>query len=247
MRLIDPTHMRVVHCGQKWPHTTDPCSRECVRFLERNESVISWLQPEGKGIEDQIPCIQIANDRYCALSLRMMKAVWRHVRLKKGFVNEELLLQGGKKLKIPNLLLREKIRTQLRFNVVVPYTPRNRCCIYNPRQTPPPVLPLVHTTDRLCDRSRRFRVGQKKDAKTHTAARAAPRPRQNAPRPGSGTKGPQQPCPGKAAPPAFTAPRPRRHALTTTPRAGASPTWSAPSSSRWPPTRASSRKARGFR
>lgn len=116
MRLIDSRHMRVVHCGKRWTLPTDPCSREMISVLERNESLISWLQPEGKGVEEQIPCIQVGSS-FCALSLRMMKAIWRHVRLKKGFNNKEPLSQGGFKLKIPQLLLREKLRTQLRFNV----------------------------------------------------------------------------------------------------------------------------------
>ena len=55
--------------------------------------------------------------QYFRLSLRMMKSIWRHVRLKKGFVNVERAPYGGMKLKIPTLLLTEKMRTQSRFNV----------------------------------------------------------------------------------------------------------------------------------
>ena len=47
----------------------------------------------------------------------MMKAVWRHVRLRKGFVNREAAPYGGQKLRIPRLLFMEKMRTQSRFNV----------------------------------------------------------------------------------------------------------------------------------
>ena len=119
MRLIDSTHMRVVHCGKRWTYSTDPCSKDMIKHLERNESIISWLQPDGKGVEEQVPCI-IVGDHFAALSLRMMKAVWRHVRLKKGFVNTEPLSHGESKLKIPSLLLQEKIRTQNRFNVRAP-------------------------------------------------------------------------------------------------------------------------------
>ena len=45
------------------------------------------------------------------------QAIWRHVRLKKGFSNIEPLSQGGFKLKIPHELLAEKRRTQNRFQV----------------------------------------------------------------------------------------------------------------------------------
>ena len=47
----------------------------------------------------------------------MMKAIWRHVRLRKGFENVERAPYGGLKLKIPVALLAEKHRTQSRFNV----------------------------------------------------------------------------------------------------------------------------------
>ena len=46
-----------------------------------------------------------------------MKAVWRHVRLKKNFVNREVVPHIGTKLRIPVVLLVEKLRTQQRFNV----------------------------------------------------------------------------------------------------------------------------------
>ena len=39
------------------------------------------------------------------------------MRLKKGFVNVERAPFGGQKLRIPNLLFVEKMRTQSRFNV----------------------------------------------------------------------------------------------------------------------------------
>ena len=118
MRVIDPMHMHIIHHGKAWSHEADPCSRDMIRYLERNESIVSWLQPEGRGIQEQVPCI-IVGSKFCALSLRMMKAIFRHVRLRKNFQNIEPLSQGGFKLKIPNLLLQEKIRTQNRFNVGV--------------------------------------------------------------------------------------------------------------------------------
>jgi len=40
-----------------------------------------------------------------------------HVRLKKNFVNREVVPHVGTKLRIPEVLLVEKLRTQQRFNV----------------------------------------------------------------------------------------------------------------------------------
>jgi len=68
------------------------------------------------GIEEQIPALRVGNTYY-RLSLRMMKSIWRHVRLKKGFINMESAQYGGLKLRIPQLLFAEKMRTQSRFNV----------------------------------------------------------------------------------------------------------------------------------
>jgi hypothetical protein len=46
----------------------------------------------------------------------MQKAIYRHIRLKKGFKNEEMV-DGMSKLRIPDILLKEKMRTQSRFDV----------------------------------------------------------------------------------------------------------------------------------
>lgn len=56
-------------------------------------------------------------DKYYSISLRMMKAIWRHVRLVKGFVNTDVAKDGSKRLRIPMALYQEKQRTQHRFNV----------------------------------------------------------------------------------------------------------------------------------
>jgi hypothetical protein len=77
--------------------------------------VVTWVMPRGGKPHEQIPCIQY-KDRYYSLSLRMQKAIYRHIRLKKGFKNEETV-NGTPKLRIPDLLLKEKIRTQSRFDV----------------------------------------------------------------------------------------------------------------------------------
>ena len=46
----------------------------------------------------------------------------RHIRLKKGFNNEEVM-DGVVKLRIPDVLLKEKIRTQSRFDVSLARAP----------------------------------------------------------------------------------------------------------------------------
>ena len=108
--------MRLIHSGDEWDHVRPPCSKDMTVFLEHNEKIVSWVQPLCGGVDDQIPVVRF-NGAYYRLSLRMMKSVWRHIRLKKGFVNREAAPYGGVKLRIPQLLFLEKKRTQARFNV----------------------------------------------------------------------------------------------------------------------------------
>ena len=111
MKRLDMTRVAVVYAGEDWPHDQPPCSREMMGHLERNERLVSWLQPLQGSVQDQIPAIRVRSGFY-TISLRMMKAIWRHVRLRKGFDNVERAPHGGFKLKIPSMLLAEKLRTQ---------------------------------------------------------------------------------------------------------------------------------------
>ena len=115
MRVICMTGMEVVSRGETWSHEMAPCSRDAIPLLEKNERIVSWLRPDGAGVAGHIPAI-LYRDKYYSLSLRMQKAIYRHIRLKKGFKNEELM-DGVATLRIPDVLLKEKIRTQTRFDV----------------------------------------------------------------------------------------------------------------------------------
>ena len=79
------------------------------------------------------------------LSLRMQKAIYRHVRLRKGFRNEEEM-DGVVKLRIPENLLREKIRTQSRFDVrFLPPCSETMCFVKLCS------LPAVLCSETMCD------------------------------------------------------------------------------------------------
>jgi len=120
MKRVNMSGISVVYSGEDWKFTQPPCSRDMMCYLERNERLVSWLQPPTGDVHDQLPAIKV-KDEYFTISLRMMKAIWRHVRLRKGFSNVERAPYGGLKLKIPTSLLSEKLRTQSRFNVSVKY------------------------------------------------------------------------------------------------------------------------------
>lgn len=116
MKLVNLNSNVLLRCGLSWPYSKMPSAKDMISKLERNEAYVSWLKPTNS--TEMFPAIKI-KDQFYTLSLRMMKAVWRHVRLKKGFVNEEFIPHVGNILRIPNILLQEKIRTQERFNVSV--------------------------------------------------------------------------------------------------------------------------------
>ena len=98
-----------------------------IAHLERNEALVTWVQPVGGGVTDQFPTMRI-RDEYYTLSLRMMKSIWKHIKLKKNFVNRETIPHVGVKLRIPEVLLVEKMRTQQRFNVST-YCARAVVCV----------------------------------------------------------------------------------------------------------------------
>ena len=116
MRRIETSEMEVVQMGKPWDHPTPPCSREMAKYLENQEKFVYWFQPKGSTYMDQVPAVMVQGEFYC-LSLRMMKCIWRHTRLRKGFRNVERGHFGTYKLRIPLPLMQEKSRTQGRFNV----------------------------------------------------------------------------------------------------------------------------------
>jgi hypothetical protein len=83
MKRVDMDSLVVVHSGETWAHATPPCSRAMIRFLERNEDVVTWVQVDpvsDSGLllgsePDQFPVIRM-NGQFFSMSLRMMKAVW---------------------------------------------------------------------------------------------------------------------------------------------------------------------------
>lgn len=55
--LMGMEEMVLVHPGEDWPYPQNPCTREMMRILERNERFVTWLQPKTKGVADQVPAI----------------------------------------------------------------------------------------------------------------------------------------------------------------------------------------------
>jgi len=79
---------------------------------------VTWLSPKNDidNYNTHIPVI-LFKEKYWTLSLRMSKCIYRHICLSKGFNNIQNV-HGVQTLRIPQLLLNEKKRTQARFEVV---------------------------------------------------------------------------------------------------------------------------------
>lgn len=112
------SNCELIHAGKKWEYEKEPCSKDMIKLLERKETYWYWFQPRGKGVESQFPVLEIKGKFY-QLSLRIQKAIFRHVRLHKKFHNIETIADGRQKLRIPQTLLMEKQRTSNRFTVRV--------------------------------------------------------------------------------------------------------------------------------
>ena len=44
MKTVDMGAVFVVHSGEPWRHSQPPCSRQMIRFLEKNEGLVTWVQ-----------------------------------------------------------------------------------------------------------------------------------------------------------------------------------------------------------
>jgi len=117
MKSINTTLYNVILKGEKWNHNMPPCSKGATALLANNESVVTWISPKDN-INDCLKHIPVIfyKGKYWTLSLRMSKCIYRHVRLRKGFENRQTV-HGIVTLRIPQLLLNEKKRTQARFEV----------------------------------------------------------------------------------------------------------------------------------
>ena len=73
MRAVDMSLHRVVKCGVSWPFSFQPNCKKMILQLERNEALVTWLEPlDSSDISKQFPVIRV-KDQYYTMSLRMMK------------------------------------------------------------------------------------------------------------------------------------------------------------------------------
>ena len=124
MKCINMAGFRIVKAGVACRSETPIRLDKLLVLMERNESYIYWLQPHDADVNAQVPAISI-NGKFYHPNLRLEKAIFRHVRLSRDFNNTELLEDGTPKLRILVRLMREKVKSSIRFQVA----PRRACLI----------------------------------------------------------------------------------------------------------------------
>jgi hypothetical protein len=104
---------------------TDAPMEGLLPTMERTETDVYWLQPNGGTVEQQEACICV-NGKFYALNSKFEKAIFRNTRLTSDFQNYEHLVDGTRKLVIPCRLFQEKLRTSQRVSVCVCVRGRER-------------------------------------------------------------------------------------------------------------------------
>jgi hypothetical protein len=123
MKTIDISAYTIIKegvefCIPRAQAKTDAPMEGLLPTMERNESAVYWLQPNGGTVEQQEACICV-NGKYYALNSKFEKAIFRNVRLTRDFQNYERLVDGTRKLVIPRRLFQEKLRTSRRVRACV--------------------------------------------------------------------------------------------------------------------------------
>jgi hypothetical protein len=120
MKAIKVAEFDIIKCGVEFITGLDsrPGVEELLPHMERNENYVYWMQPRGGSTEQQQACIHV-NGTYYALNNKLEKAIFRNVRLTRDFKNYERLVDGTRKLVIPQRLFQEKLRTSNRVPSVL--------------------------------------------------------------------------------------------------------------------------------
>ena len=105
MKAIDVLDFDIIKCGVEFVTGVGarPGVDDLLPHMERNENYVYWMQPKGGSMDEQQACICV-NGTYYALNNKLEKAIFRNVRLTRDFKNFERLVDGTRKLVIPQRL-----------------------------------------------------------------------------------------------------------------------------------------------
>ena len=123
MKALVAEEFEVVKAGREFVAPEPLDVPAMALMMEKNEAYIYWLQRPDADVQTQVAAVKI-NGLLYGLNMRLEKAIFRHIRLTKNFCNVEVLPDGTRKLRIPQRLFHEKLRTSHRFEVRPSYTTR---------------------------------------------------------------------------------------------------------------------------
>ena len=52
MKVVDMNTVELVHSGDVWPHEMPPCCKKMIRFLEKNEGMVTWVQVKTRNFRE---------------------------------------------------------------------------------------------------------------------------------------------------------------------------------------------------
>lgn len=114
MREVDVRGYTLVKAGVPCHVDGEVHTSTLISMMHSEDKYIYWFQRAD--VDTQLSCVYV-NGKYYSMPLRLEKAIFKHVRLSKHFLNSEVLEDGTRKLRIPSRLLDEKKRTSRRLKV----------------------------------------------------------------------------------------------------------------------------------
>lgn len=105
MQEVDVIDYRLVKAGVLCHVNGEVRTSTLIETMHSEDKYIYWF--ERGDVATQVSC-EYVNNKYYSVLLHLEKAVFKHVRLSKHFLNSEMLEYGTKKLRIPSHLLDKK-------------------------------------------------------------------------------------------------------------------------------------------
>jgi hypothetical protein len=84
MKLIDIRNFSVVKAGQHCVLAEPADVQGLIKIMQKNENYVYWLQPRDADFSCQIPALHV-NGKYVHPSVKLEKAIFRHIRLTRNF------------------------------------------------------------------------------------------------------------------------------------------------------------------
>lgn len=55
--VLDVSNMEIILRGKQWNRAEDPTHKDAIHLLERNEALVTWLQPKASFFYGKLDCL----------------------------------------------------------------------------------------------------------------------------------------------------------------------------------------------